>query len=450
MKLCSLLILSLLSFQASAFQCSQPTIISEINFPAIDVKTAVSATGEAVIVWNEETNDAEVIKATTKGKQWAAPQVISKLEDSWISLQCEYDAAGNLSVYWQGQGNEGNWPLHSAAKPKDGNWQTPVSPLNSQEQQLVDDSYGQDFFFNAQGHRVWIFPEETRDPRTWQTNYTLHALTVVPGQPTGKKQPLGKLSSSYSSYWLSASPQGKPFAFWKMEDNSQQTKFAASWQQPDGSWTQAEMIDTGNVPLGSFYSVEIAIDSKDNVCLLAETADDEIWALTRTNGRWEKPTQISAPEASIYGIQLAVDADGNFLAAWETSSSGRKTISYAAYKPRGEAWTAPAQVGSDHAGDLILQADAKGRFMLVWQELKSWKDGSVHAILFSAKDRKWSSPTQLSPRGKVCFNPTFALSSAGTGVVTWFTSGNLAPSSAGLWIEAVDVSLDAVNHRPIE
>ncbi len=444
MKLCSLLILSLLSFQASAFQCSQPTVISEINFPAIDVETAVSATGEAVIVWSEEANDAEVIKATTKGKQWAAPQVISKPESSWINLQCEYDAAGNLAVYWQEQGNEGNWPLRCASHPKDGTWQTREFPFTSREQKLVDDSFEKDFSFNAQGHRVWLFHEEARDSRTWQTNYSLHALTVVPGQPSGKTQSLGKLSASYSSYWLSTSPQGKPFAFWKTEDNGQQAKFAASWQQPDGSWTEPEMIDIGSAPLRSFYSysMKIAIDSKDNVCILVETMDEEIWALTRANGRWEKPIQLSAPETDIYDTQLAVDADGNFLAVWQISTSGRKSASYAAYKPQGESWTAPAQVGSDHAGDLILQADAKGRFMLVWQELKNWKDASIHAILFSAKDRKWTSSTQLSPRGKVCFNPKFALSSAGTGIVTWFTSGNLAPSSAGLWLEAVDVSME--------
>jgi len=108
---------------------------------------------------------------------------------------------------------------------------------------------------------------------------------------------------------------------------------------------------------------------------------------------------------------VALDDDGNAIAAWGYSSSepGGHVIAEAAYRPAGGPWTAPTELSVDGANAYPedLAFDSSGNAAVVWQ-----RENVIQAA-YRPAEGPWEAPTDLSEKGTQAMDASVVLAAPG-------------------------------------
>jgi hypothetical protein len=148
-----------------------------------------------------------------------------------------------------------------------------------------------------------------------------------------------------------------------------------------------------------------------------------------------------------HGPSLAVDASGNYHAAWFTGSEQRQGLFYARSVDAGRTFSPPIRVGAEDHQPGRAQLLANGdQLWLAWKE---YADGvsTIQVMLSRDAGRTWSTPRRIAQTSGASDHPLL-IASGGQTLLSWLTRAEgyrvlpLAPTGAAT------SSLSAADVRP--
>ena len=134
---------------------------------------------------------------------------------------------------------------------------------------------------------------------------------------------------------------------------------------------------------------------------------------------WLPPTAISTLGPTALVLQVAVDANGNAFAVWQSSSGGHYRV-LSARRPAGGTWTSPVRVSAQgrDAFDPRLAVDRRGDAFAIWAS----QDAShIYRVQVARRPAggTWGNPKTLSAAGQHADRPQLAANANGTTVAVW-------------------------------
>jgi PKD domain len=364
---------------------SQPT--SESFFPVPDA-VAVTPQGEAVATWarREGSNLVQVSVKPQTGTAWQAPVTLSEAGEPAEEAEVAVDAGGEQTVLWR-RYDGSSWRIQASTRSPGGSWQTPVT--------LSEGGHGgfePRVAMDAGGDAVAIWFQETGSADVIETS----------ARPAGGSwqapATLSAASGSNVRPEIAMDPSGDAVAVWEH-------------LPPGGGQT---VVQASEMPAG---------------------------------GSWQTPLDLSETSKSSYAPSVAIDPEGDAVAAWEHEAGGLGIIQ-ASSRPPGGAWQTPVSLsqGGESAFDAQAALDAQGDAVVAWTR----DDGSSFVIQASSMPAGggWGAPANLSESGRNAFNPSLAIDARGDAVAAWnreelggeVTQAAVRPLAGGSWQTAVAVS----------
>jgi hypothetical protein len=212
---------------------------------------------------------------------------------------------------------------------------------------------------------------------------------------------------------------GDAVAVWEIE-KSDKWYVQASQMPAGGTWQTPVQLAETNYPLGR---PQVAIDSQGDA-IAAWTTDNGSHDLIDASelpagGSWQTPAQISGSSEDAEQPHVAMNGDGDAVIAW-TMWNGSTDAIEAAELPAGGTWQAPAQIsnaGSEDSGPQVA-IDEHGDVVAVWEHNNGGQE-VVQAAQLSAGGSWQSTASQLSESGQSAYNPELASNPQGDAVVVW-------------------------------
>ena len=279
-------------------------------------KIAIDANGNAIAVWNQSDGTRYNIWANYfDGAAWGTAELIeTDNTGNAYYPKIAIDAAGNaIAVWYQFDGTRYNiWANYFDGAA----WGT----AELIETDNAGDAGGPQIAFDAAGNAiaVWYQDDGTRE-NIW-ANY-------FDGTDWGTAELIETDNAGYASIpQIAFDAAGNAIAVWVQSDGSRRNIWANYF---DGAaWGTAELIETDNA--GDAGGPQIAVDATGNA--IAVWAQDDgtrynIWANCFDGATWGTAELIETDDAGDAWVpQIAVDGDGNAIAAWVQNDGTRNNI----------------------------------------------------------------------------------------------------------------------------
>jgi len=217
----------------------------------------------------------------------------------------------------------------------------------------------------------------------------------------------------------------------------------------NNSWTHPLSLTDNISPDGNIaYYPQVAIDDNGNALVVWSQYDgvtgsplcndvlgcEQIFVSEYRNNRWTHPASltgnISPDFTDALGPQVAMDANGEALVAWQQSDSARFQIFLSEY--RNNSWTHPASLSDNislnrYAASPQVAMDGNGNAMVVWYQDDGTTDcggaGCNQIFVSEYRNGSWTHPASLtdniSPDGESVGFPQVAMDGNGNAVVVW-------------------------------
>ncbi len=227
----------------------------------------------------------------------------------------------------------------------------------------------------------------------------------------------------------------------------------ASTRAAGGEWQQPVEIST----LGHIgFHPEVAIDSHgDAVAVWRDGDTEEIEvAVHSAGGEWRAPVAISAAGDNEKPT-VALSSTGEVVVVWERQEGARYVIQASYGSAAGAVWSEPVDLSApgQAAGNPQVAVNAQGEATAVWQ---SYGEGDYY--IQSANGLighgTWGEPVDLSVAGQVAANPRVAVKAAGQAVAVWewggieftpYTVQGAVRPATGRWGPPIDLSAGGAN-----
>ena len=195
--------------------------------------------------------------------------------------------------------------------------------------------------------------------------------------------------------------------------------------------------DTGYGTISSLP--QIAMDLNGNAIAIWY-GDDSSNTIIQTsskpfNGNWQSvPTDIFPTRDNTFFPQIAMDPNGNAIAVWQNSSTGR--IQAATYNGSWQPSQDISPAGESSTNPQIAM-DANGNGIAVWQ------NDTTEFIQVAIYNGSWQPFENISPFGETCLFPQIAMDANGNGIAIWQNNDfGLIQASVyvGIWQFYQDIS----------
>jgi hypothetical protein len=359
---------------------------------------AISASGEAVAVWDYYNGSHYVVQAARRpaGGGWQATVDISPAGHDAEEAEVAINAAGLAVAVWRDYSAPGPNPtVQTAWRPAGGAWQ-PSQPLSDPSR----DAERPQVALNASGEAVAV----------WES-YANNTSSGYPDFVQAAARPAG---GNWSAPVNVSGPSQGCCLFPKVALDGTGTAVAA--------W---ERVPTA----GSGYVVEAA-------------------ARPAGTGMWQVPATLSAAGRNASGQEVAFSPTGAATAVW-SESNGSTNVIRAATRPVGGPFDPPVNVsaGSQDATRPQL-AIASNVTVAVWEQQNSTNSFSVQAAASPAASGVWQPQVNLTAPGQNSTEAQVAVDSAGDAVAVSERTSNpdiieaaSRPATSGIWQAPHDISL---------
>jgi hypothetical protein len=156
--------------------------------------------------------------------------------------------------------------------------------------------------------------------------------------------------------------------------------------------------------------------------------------------------------ADVMSMQVAFDGQGDALAVWAGQDPAHRYRVHTSELPAGSAvWSAPAilSVGGQDGETPRVGVDSQGDALAVWVLYDGISNGIVQASWRPAGTGVWGAPVNLSPAGRIYYEPSIAVNAQGDAIVAWMGSDGTSsiiqaaarPAATGVWGPTTNVSL---------
>ena len=282
---------------------------------------AVTDGGVAVVAWLQPVNVAPFdVRNRLQARVRAANGTLSAIQDiSPAGKDAEapdvaVNADGDAVFVWQAQLTDGSgqWTVQARARSADGtlsdvqNLSGPT--VTGSDPKVVMESDGDALV-------IWqIYLGDGVQARSRAADGTLSAVTTLSGDERGGDPSLAITSG------------GDALAVWSRGPSSLGTRVKARARSSEGAWSSAEIV---SLPPQGGYAVgpQVAMDASGRaVVVWAQEHVGGFWEPTlmrvrSPSGAWSSVESLTDAHANTFQPHVAVDADGNTIAAWEDYES---------------------------------------------------------------------------------------------------------------------------------
>jgi hypothetical protein len=390
--------------QSWALTTSDPITLSQISPLQAKEQTAalsMNSQGDVAVSWKDffsESSEAEALQVALQEKgSWSSPVSFST-KGALGEVFCGIDDGGTVSLFWINEERS-----LFARTLQQGAWSEPILLTQPAKQEKLCAFRS----LNQNGKCFFLFQKGEPESSNWWgvQEYSLKTIDFSPVAKLEAPQHLGGSKEVYSfGLALATDFEDNQFVFWeKMQEGN--TVFGSAFRSgKNAEWISRKDLSLSGPCFADVQNLQAALSPRREVCVVGISEDmysshKSIWALESKLERkkdWSEPSFIWESDEEVGDLQVAADSEGNYLAIW-SQTVGRRSALYSAYKPAGQPWEPTTQLtpASEIHSTPFLRADGSGHFVLVWHQLKDWKQGLIFASSFS--HGAWSSPLLLSP-----------------------------------------------------
>lgn len=346
---------------------------------------ALDARGNAVAVWQRSNGTSLVVQAAERpaGGAWKAPVVISAPggagEDAG-SPRVAIDPLGSAVAVWHRRDPVTQRSrVQSAVRPAGGSWQPPVAVSA-----LGVDATGARLAIDARGAALALWTGRTDQQSTTGLQSAVRGIDGIWQAPQDIPG-----SGATATFDIAVAPSGEALVLW--DRLPLQPQVLAALRPADGSWqtpvglsttgfaptvavdaganaTAVWGVDGGVVsatrPAGGDWTPAVSIDATagasipnvvvdrrgDAIAAWANDARPGAMVRRRVAGAWQETIRLSTDGRSPATPELALDPNGNALAAWSDAVAGVVTAAgFDGAAPELRAVTVPATAGAGRA-----------------------------------------------------------------------------------------------------
>lgn len=266
---------------------------------------------------------------------------------------------------------------------------------------------------------VWLQEDVGGTTKKVYANH-YHAASQSWSQPSIISTP----TSALYNLTLAVGANGQAIIVWNDYDNS---RLYASRYTPVTGFSIAAEVAQNNA-----NHIEAGVDGEGNALVAWEWRDasslDRLVArrFNASSNSWEAAQPLDQG-SSVRSPSLTVSTAGHALLTWSQINAGVVTVYARRYSTLG--WTAAQEISdptvqAEYADDVVAAMDSIGRaVVLIYYKgpLNSTHEYQIDALTLSTQG-DWSSPSKLA-EGSV-FEPSLAISEAGTAIASWEASQN--------------------------
>jgi hypothetical protein len=340
-----------------------PVRVSTEGQSAGGPQVAFDAQGDAMVVFERLIGpDDDAVEAATlpAGGIWTAPQEISGEGSIPSSPALAVDAQGDAVAAW-GATVGGHIVIRAIARPAGGDWQQTPTQLSAGG----EDAYGVRAAFDSQGDLTAVWTQFTG------SHETIEAATRPYGGvwPT-TSQPVTDGTADASGPVLAVGPQGTVAALWTVDNGgneivqgSVRPAGSATWQTPISFTPAGVNSEPGGVAVTSGGEVLATWSRRAGSSSVVEAA-----VQLPSNGVWQPTVDLTSSTESAGDPVLGVDPAGDATAVWSANNSSGGVVQSSTLRAGETAWPAATNVSSsaESADQPQVAVDAQGNAVAAW------------------------------------------------------------------------------------
>src|ERR1700761_908941 len=393
--------------RADAAPWSGPEAVSALDADAPASEIGVDAVGDATALWTNDAVGGSVVQTAYRpaGAGWEPPLDLSGPGGEVEAADLAVNPAGDAVAVWRVT-TGGSFLVQAAFRPAGGAWGStetvPISGAAGETPQVSIDEAGDAVVVYKDG-AAGIFASYR--PANGSCGLGVH---ISPG---GASAPEVAMDSA-----------GEAVAVWKISLGPFLSVVESNTMAPGGSWGGG----------GGHLSLAASITEPPQVEVDAAGDFFALWASGESNnqaveidrmpaaGSWEAPETISTAGLEEDEPQLAVDPDGDVVAAWYRSGGSSGSIEATSLRVGGS-WVPPSRLspaGVDAKGPRIAISPT-GVAQVVWT---GTKEAEHHLEVSTARvqvNASWKASVTITHEGTVVFAPRIGVDHSGRTVVTW-------------------------------
>jgi YD repeat-containing protein len=295
----------------------------------------------------------------------------------WISAAA--DPNGGIYAAWSDD-RDGTDRLRYSFKPMGGTWQ----PSALLDPSGTGGQYGVELAADGSGDLYAVWADERGSVQQ------IYFATRPAGGDWSAGVPISTTVQGQGSPSLAVNRRGEVIVGWTLREVGMNQVFA-SVRSANGVWSAPEQVTAGNI-----YGTSVAIDDWGRIYVAWGIRDwrdphpyQGFFTTRPAGGSWE----TIEPLCVDCSPKIAVDNAGNVHALWRWGGV------FAAYRPAGGLWSAPAQVVQESGADVAsLSVDSAGNAVALWF---NWVTNEVHRSIhyvgrgWSEKELVYTVPTGL-------------------------------------------------------
>ena len=258
----------------------------------------------------------------------------------------------------------------------------------------------------------------------WIQSDGADALVHTSSRPAGgvwsTPVPLSEPGRDAEAARVAVNARGDAVAVWFTRLDGTKTRVESAFRPAGGDWSGPLTVSD---PDEYSSDARVAIDSRGNAVVvwthyIPDNASTE-WIETASRSRggsWSAPVALSEPRS--LDPHVVVDTEGNALAVW-TRFDGTNHRVQSADRPAGGSWSTPVDVSVPGQDSLWPEValDGQGNGVAAW----IGRDAVGQVVLTADRSAggAWSAPVTLSEAGRTALDPELAVGDQGNAVVAW-------------------------------
>lgn len=279
---------------------------------------------------------------------------------------------------------------------------------------------------------VWMQSENQLND-VWVNRYVVNSGW---GEPIKLTTSLTTASGPSGVPSIAIDSTGNAVIMWNQSDESISSHFdvfTSRYSVATGSWSAPAMLSNGT---NCAYGFKVVANGAGKAAVIynqyqrsdgiAGNGDaSDIWVATgTTSGGFATHVKVSSSANLIYGqASLAVDPDGDFLAAWIQNNNSGYFDMWVSRRPVGGSWEAPNTIGNSVTGACYfpeVEFDASGNAFATWVQQSDSEERQYVAARRYTAGGAWSSKTEISENTGNTFDQHLAVDSSGNATVVWY------------------------------
>lgn len=366
---------------------------------------------------------------TTRDGEWLITQPVEFNNQGAADLpSADFDAAGNATVVWQQDDGTGNLDVWLNRFDLEKGWGVPErvesSAADGTDAQLAVDGEGNTAIVwlqdNGDGTQSLMGRLYDAESGEWSDIATLDDPTLA----------------DVNDPAMDANSAGFGIVAWAQDDGTGSYSIAVRRYNADTGLTDIALLESAD-GTASAPAVGVGEDGSAIVVWAQQETSGNIgiWAsrLDPATGVWSQPELIEARADAGAKPHVAVDPEGNAVAAWlQTDSSGTVNVWANRFEPE-SGWGQALLIEflNGDADSPFVSVNDQGDFKIVWSQ----DDGEGTSDIMSngySPDTGWGSPVLLEENDGDALAPRVDLDDSGHGIAIWQQDDGTGDSS--IWV----------------